>query len=283
MPELPDPATKRSLDSRLVVVLATALPFAVGLGVAIGIVLFGSSAPAPAPEPQAAEAPAPPAEPEPEPPPKSVVELAEEGDYKALDTLMAKPPEERTIAETLAIARGRSGNKSRALGGFAAEIRKKPELLEQQDPRDRLREFLLNRETTNQAAGVIAELPGSLGPDLFYEVSAKTKAKNDTTQLAEDLLASREIREKASPALLVALDLRRAEECETFKELLPRVHEKGDRRAVSYLVKLANKRGCGPDRRADCYECLRELDKDKTAIDLGKALGAAQKRPAPKI
>jgi hypothetical protein len=286
-PELDDAAPpKRSLDRFLVVILAIALPFAVGLGVWLGVSFFGpagASSPAPVPSASAAPEAEPSAAVPKEEAPKTLVDRAAAGDYKAIDELAAKPVEQRTVEETLALARGRSGNNSRALVGFATEIKKKPELLNEQDPRDRLREFFMSPQTTNQAAAVIAGLPGALGPDMFYDVVTKTKQKTDVSQLAEDLLASPEVRQKASPALQLALDLRGSTECEDFKALLAKVHEQGDKRSVPYLLKLGNKRGCGPTKRDDCYACIRDLEKDKEAIDLGKAIMAARKRAGPAI
>ena len=46
--------------------------------------------------------------------------------------------------------------------------------------------------------------------------------------------------------------------------------------AVSLLAKLARKYGCGPNKRADCYACLRD---DKAVED---AMTAVKKRREPK-
>lgn len=43
------------------------------------------------------------------------------------------------------------------------------------------------------------------------------------------------------------------------------------------------KRLHGPAKTEDCYECLRPLDKEKDAMNLGKAIKAASKRPPPKL
>ena len=265
---------------RLVMVLGITLPIALGAGVAIGMVLFGSH-PA-APVTSVASAPRPSVEPAPSAaPPSTLVERAASGDYKALDELKEKPAGSRSAAETLALAEGRSHNKGAALDGFTKEIKKNPDLLKDHEQLQRLREFLADRETTNQAAGVLVDLPGSIGPDLLFEATSSKNAR-DTAQLAQDLLAAKEVREKASPALAVTLDLDGASECETFKDLLPKVAEQGDRRALPALIKLANKRGCGDDKKDDCYACLRDLDKDKKAVDLGDAITAVKRRAPPK-
>src|SRR5262249_7465252 len=100
----------------------------------------------------------------------------------------------------------------------------------------------------------------TLGPDLLYEVVASPKGRTETAQLAEDLLAAKEVRDKASPALALTLDLRAAQQCEDYKALLPRAAEVGDRRAIPTLAKLTSKKGCGDTKRDDCFECLRPLE-----------------------
>ena len=268
-------------SARLVMVLGFTVPLAVGLGVLIGMLTFGQRGNAPSPAASASAA-----KPKPEPAPsaevpQTVVDRAAVGDYKALDELKAKAPDARSAEETLALARGRSHNKAAALDGFAKEMKKNADLLSNHDQVQRLRDFFADRETTNQAAAIIAGLPGTLGPDLLFDATTG-KNKNETSELADDLLHSKEIREKASPALAVVLDLAAAKECEQFKELLPKVHDLGDRRALPSLIKLANKKGCGDTKQDDCYACIRDLDKDKKAIDLADALTAAKKRAPPK-
>jgi hypothetical protein len=263
-------------------VLGITLPIAIGAGILGGMLIFGQRAAAPSPVASAA----PVCKPEPAPsalPPASLTERASTGDYKALDELKAKTPDTRSAAETLALATGRSHNKGAALEGFAKEIKKNPDLLKNKEQLQRLRDFLNDRETANQAAGVIVDLPGNLGPDLLYDAAGSPKSAHDTAELADDLLEAKEVREKASPALGVTLELIDGKQCEDFKALLPKVAELGDRRALSPLIKLANKRGCGEKKSDDCYACLRDLDNDKKAIDLADAITAVKKRSAPKL
>jgi hypothetical protein len=71
---------------------------------------------------------------------------------------------------------------------------------------------------------------------------------------------------KASPALKVALDLRRAESCEETQKILPRAIEQGDRRSLHLLERRLRKYGCGATKKEDCYKCLRDGDELKDAI-----------------
>jgi hypothetical protein len=101
--------------------------------------------------------------------------------------------------------------------------------------------------------------------------------RNSATELARSLVFSKEVRAKASPELSVALDLRIAETCEQNRELLPKVVEHGDRRSLALLAKLGRKFGCGPNKRLDCYPCLRE-----TPSAVEDAMTAVKKRREPK-
>jgi hypothetical protein len=279
--DIPDPdlMPKPGGPARMIMVLGFTLPLALGAGVLLGNYLFGGKStakPVPVVCPKCEPCPAPPV-------PTTLAEKAVAGDYKAIDELKAKPAAERTATETLALAQGRTHNRSLALQSFGGDIKKDPDVLKNKDQFARFKEFLNDRETTTQAAGILVELPGTLGPDLFYDIVATPKGRAETAQLAEDLLAAKEVREKASPALALTLDMRQATECEQFKTLLPRAAEVGDRRAIPMLAKLTNKKGCGDTKRDDCYECLRPLEKDKEAIDLTDAIKAAQHRLPPKL
>jgi hypothetical protein len=281
--DLPDPdlTPKSGGPARMVMVLGLTLPLALGAGVALGTYLFGGKGAA-KPVPSVV---CPKPEPPPAPPvPTTLADKAIAGDYKAIDELKAKAAAQRTPAETLALAQGRSHNRSLALQSFGSDLKKDPDVLtKNKDQLARFKEFLNDRETTTQAAGILVELPGPLGPDLLYDIVASPKGRAETAQLADDLLATKEVREKASPALALTLDMRQATQCEEFKTLLPRAAEVGDRRAIPMLAKLTSKKGCGDTKRDDCYECLRPLEKDKEAIDLVDAIKAAQHRAGPKL
>lgn len=286
--EIEEPSLKKkggwTPTNLFILALSIGLPASLGLGVVIGANVFkGPHTAAAAAVPSAAKSAAPAMSASAAPTPVTLTERATSGDYKALDELKGKSAKDRTAEETLALARGRSGNKGRALEGLGKEIQKNPALLQDKAQVQRLKDFLNDRETTNQAATLLVQAPGEIGADLLFDAATHSKANPETVQLAEDLLASKEVRSKASPALLIALDLGNATECEQFKTLLPTAAEKGDRRAVPSLIKLTNKRGCGDNKLRDCYECLRPLDRDKKAPNLGAALREAGKRVPPKF
>jgi hypothetical protein len=117
-----------------------------------------------------------------------------------------------------------------------------------------------------------------MGPDLLYEVWTSTPKRTDSTTLAEALLRHPTVHARASKALLAAIDLRSATDCSAAQAALPRVVEQGDRRSLAPLARLMNRRGCGPNKKQDCWPCLR-ADKGKAIAD---AINTVRKRAEPK-
>jgi hypothetical protein len=66
------------------------------------------------------------------------------------------------------------------------------------------------------------------------------------------------------------------ERCEDAKPLLARAVKEGDRRSLHLVIKLQRKYGCGPNKRQDCYACLRKGD------ELENAIKAVKARPEPR-
>jgi hypothetical protein len=193
------------------------------------------------------------------------------------EALEARRAEELTKDEALALA---SSRRQREVARFAAlrqKLSRDPGLFKDVATLAELRRAAEDPLTAPDALSAMAETPGPLSADLLYELWTGTVARNSATELARSLVFSKEVRAKASPELSVALDLRIAETCEQNRDLLPKVVEHGDRRSLALLAKLARKFGCGPNKRLDCYPCLREEPK---AID--DAMAAVKKRREPK-
>lgn len=192
------------------------------------------------------------------------------------EALEARRAEELTESEALALAAGRQ---KRALSR-AAELRRKvsrdPGLFKDPATLSELRRAAEDPLTAPDALGAMADAPGALSADLLYEMWTGSVARTSATELARSLVFSKEVRAKASPELAVALDLRIAETCEQNQKLLPRVEDKGDRRSLPLLAKLARRFGCGANKRQDCYQCLRD---DKALDD---AMTAVKKRREPR-
>jgi hypothetical protein len=192
------------------------------------------------------------------------------------EALEARRAEELTKDEALALAAARRTREVAQIVLLRQKLKRDPGLFKDAALMTELRRAAEDPLTAPDALSAMAEAPGPLSADLLYEMWTGTVARNSATELARSLVFSKEVRAKASPELAIALDLRIAETCEQNRELLPRVLEKADRRSLSLLAKLARRYGCGPNKRVDCYACLRE---DKAVED---AMAAVKKRREPK-
>jgi hypothetical protein len=192
------------------------------------------------------------------------------------EALEARRAEELTKSEALALAAARRQREVARGAQLRQKLTRDPGLFKDAATLAELRHAAEDPLTAPDALGAMADAPGPLSADLLYEMWTGTVVRNSATELARSLVFSKEVRAKASPELAIALDLRIAETCEQNKELLPRVLDKGDRRSLALLAKLARKFGCGANKRQDCYPCLRD---DKLVDD---AMTAVKKRREPR-
>jgi hypothetical protein len=201
-----------------------------------------------------------------------LIRRAESGDQEAIASLESKPAESRTVAESLAIASGAAAQKRREALQLGETIAKNPAAADDDAVVKRLRAAADDPETAREALRIMAAIPGPKSADLIYDVWVGTPGRTASTQLAEALVYGPDVRPKASAALSVALDLRRASRCDEFAAILPRAKSDGDGRSLHLLAKLARRRGCGSAKRDDCYPCLRGSG------TLNEALAAMQAR-----
>lgn len=159
----------------------------------------------------------------------------------------------------LALAAGHRVLLERDVETLGADLRRDPALASDPSVLARLADLVADPQAAPGALAIVAALPGPAGPDLLHEVVTDSRHAA-TRALAEDLLAVPSVRAKASKALEVVLELEAASRCERVRQLLPKVREHGDRRALPRLKQLAKKTGCGRDRKDDCWECLRGDD-----------------------
>ena len=227
-------------------------------------------------EPSRASAPAPDVERR-KAKPKPLIERARGGDDAALRELTSRSVEKRSVDEALAIVEGQGAQKRRGVAELAQQLKREPKLAKKQDTIRRLLEFARDADTTSDALTAIAEMPGALSADLLFDIFTRTPGRTRATEVAEQLLQTGTVRSKASPGLLIALDLRRAKTCEEFAALLPRARQYGDKRALAPLGKLIKQSGCGPNNAVDCFACLR----NDTALN--DAVTSARVRHAPKF
>jgi hypothetical protein len=207
----------------------------------------------------------------------SLLDRARVGDEKALATLERQKPEDRGAEEAIALASGRVAQEVSAVGKLKARLAADPGLAKDPKALADLRRMAQDPVTSRDALAAMAALPGSLSADLLYEAWTSTAERSMVTELAQALLMSKDVRPKASPALAVALDLRRAETCEENAKILQRAIEVGDKRAFAPLSRLLRHNGCGPTKKDDCYACIREGDL------LTQALNSVKQRREPEL
>jgi hypothetical protein len=207
----------------------------------------------------------------------SLLERAATGDPSALATLEQKKPKELGTDEALAVARGKVAQDVAAAKKLREKLSADPGLAKDKKIVAELLRFAHGRETGQDALATMAALPGPLSADLVYEVWTGTAERSDATELARSILLGKDVRPKASPALGVALELREATTCEESLALLARAIEHGDKRALVPINRLARRTGCGPNKKQDCYPCLRDGEA------LKKAFNAVRVRREPEL
>jgi hypothetical protein len=245
-------------------------PLVVLTALVIGVVAV--SATSPKPPPPAAAVPAP-AQERPAAPSKP---SAAKPSAPSLSEIEAKPLGSLSASELLKLAEARSERRRDAALALRRKLEDSPALAADKAVQLELLKWASDEETAREALGAMASLSAPIGADLLYEVWAGTSARTDATELAHALVYSSDVRPKATPALAVALELRQAETCEQFQRALPKALKDGDRRSLTPLMKLGNKRGCGPKKSQDCYACLRSQPDELTAT-----INAVKSRRSP--
>jgi len=216
----------------------------------------------------------------PDPDTAELMKKARTGDRAAITKLQERPESERSAAEWRALGHGLAviGHGAPSLQAYEKALTLDPGSAKDNAVIGDIHRAALNRATVNEALRLASTNLGSVGADLVYDIWSSTRSskdKQDVSKIAKNLLDSSAVRSKASPALLVALDLAKAKGCAGFKELLPRARDFGDSRSVSKLKALSGRRGCGFLGLADCYSCLRR------GTELQDALKSAESRSAP--
>lgn len=112
-------------------------------------------------------------------------------------------------------------------------------------------------ETSRTAFDLMIEKMGSAGPDLLYEIYL---GEPKISQKAEQLLRDPRVIANTTPALAIAIELRRAGTCAGRVPLLERAAALGDKRSVAILSPLSvgSKTGCGRWKRGPCSPACPE-------------------------
>jgi hypothetical protein len=206
------------------------------------------------------------------PPPTGEAKPAPE----TLKALEAKPADTLSVAELLLLNEGRAQQKRADAEALSQKLQQQPALANDESVQAQLWRLALDPDTAAIALGAMARAPAPVGADLLYEVWTSRAVSPGTVELARSLLFSHAVRQNASPALAVALDLRNADNCDAIQAALPKASSDGDRRSLSALAKLNSHRACTAKTMGDCNPCLSGPVKPVVA-----AVMAAKRRPGP--
>ena len=121
-------------------------------------------------------------------------------------------------------------------------------------------------DASKMAFETMATSMGARGPDLIYELSIAPGVGKFTKDRANAALKDPEVLKLATPALLIANELRLTPAC-SRKPLFAKAAREGDARALHYLRPLLATTGCGFFGRSDCFGCLGGRTELRAAID----------------
>jgi serine/threonine protein kinase len=205
---------------------------------------------------------------------------ASRGDRAALGKLAARSDAGRSAAEWRALGAGYAVLKDYAasLSAYTAAVRLEPALATDAKLLGDVHRAAEEPTTQAPALDLASTALASGGADLLFDLWSTNKSKPGGKALADAAhgkLDQADVKEHASPALRVALDLMNARGCPGYRALLPRAVEHADTRSLPTLNKLSVARGCGFLGLGDCFYCLRGDAK------LGQALENAKSRSAP--
>jgi len=210
-----------------------------------------------------------------------LVARASTGDQTALAELTARPEKKRGIPVWRALGHGyeKLGQDRASLGAYQSGVAMHPQLAKDPTLLADVRKAVDDPEAGEEALKFAATL-GPEGADLLYDAWESSRGvpnKSIVAKRARALLDDEAVREKASPALKVLLELGKAQKegCASVKRWLTRAAADGDMRLVPSLKRFDDRRGCGFLGLGDCYSCLR------AGKDLSATADSAGARPAP--
>jgi hypothetical protein len=163
----------------------------------------------------------------------------------------------------------RSGQMAAAVTSLERLLSAEPAAAEDRELRDVIVDLTqritqLDGPAPDRLFDLVAQKMGTTGGDLLYELWT-TKGGSRAAKRAEDLLRDAALRERSSPAMRIAYELRDAKRCEDKIALFSRAATDGDGRTLGQLQIL--NRSC---RNAeDC--CLHNDARLRTTMDAIKA------------
>lgn len=200
---------------------------------------------------------------------------AEEQGLAAVEELAKAEPTEGRVFVALASHRAKGGHFEGALEAVNKALALDPKLFDH----PRIAGVLFRAAQASDSSAAAFQLlqgpMGTRGADILYDLAHTPGVREAVKRRAAQIVVGDGFANSASPALSVALDLRRARGCDAHRALIERAKNFGDGRALELLRPLRNETGCGAQEQADCYPCLRGDSSLEVAIE------TIQKRVAP--
>lgn len=187
----------------------------------------------------------------------------------ALEALLKKHPRDLYVLKALVSAYSLQKNHAGAISAATRLLSAAPAFATDADIEQAL--IMAANGPPNASAvalDLIAGKLGARGPDLLYELLISPNIGKLPKDRAARLLREPHVQKIASPALLIAFDLKNTPPC-ARKALYERAREHGDARAMVFLKPMASNTGCGFLKRSDCFGCLeprKELFETITTI-----------------
>lgn len=195
------------------------------------------------------------------------------GGARDLEKLAAKYPSDSRIFRALVRAHAGRKNYTAALRALTNLARLDPTMAADDEMGQVAAAAALLPETSDAAIALLETSLGDKGVDLLSELASRTSMEPWKSKLNASLQKGT-VRQLASEATLILVDLRAAPRCEDKRNLLRRAAQQGDARTLTYLEGLLNATGCGPGGQNDCWPCLRRGTSLQSTIDsLKKRLG----------
>jgi hypothetical protein len=166
-------------------------------------------------------------------------------------------PDDPAVQKRLAIAFAAKNDHSSAIRAVRKLARLAPAMLAE----DAIHQVVLRAangtpDVMELAFDLMEDGMGPAGAELLYTIAITDKMGKMPRERAEKALLGDKVRKNASPALLIAIDLRSTKSPCERKKLFVRARDEGDTRSLPYLTPLLSSDGCGFLRTGDCYKCL---------------------------
>ena len=196
------------------------------------------------------------------------LERARVAGLPALASLAARHPDDAAVLRAVVVSQAASSTTANAaMDNMAKLLELWPDAAADADLQKAVRTAVeTGPPATDKALDLLATKMGQAGLDALWDVMlANSKGRTR----AEAILKQPEVREVASPALRIALDLREAQTCQAKKLLVDRAASDGDVRSITILAPLSQgtSKGCGFLSLASCPpRCAAEATEFRRAI-----------------